>query len=182
MNKYCQQNLPSLCLVYAKIGGSFFIDASMPRKLHKTVDEQLTHLEEKGLEIQDRDSAKSFLYVTNYYRLSGYWYIYKKKGAEVFTEGTSFEQNASLKIRLKPQVRKNQTFLHENLNLTKDGKGNFDNRIYNSLVMLAHTQDKLHADTSWVTRLKELLHTYPKIDFSQMGFPENWVELSLWKD
>lgn len=303
----------------------------MKHKGFKNIEDQLSHLQSKGLEVEDKENAKAFLYLTNYYRLSGYWYIFKKQGKDTFIDGTTFEQvkelyefdyhlrlfiseatksieivlrtqlayhlaefdsptalenpenffsnsvnyyqnmgelgrlmsqqadkacikhhineraqrppiwasveimtfgllsrflkdvrhakvqkniakvfglnahmiislvehavvlrnlsahhsrlwNATLKIRFKPQVRANQAFLYENLNLQKDVKGNFDNRIYNSLVVLAYTQDKLYPTSKWSKRLKALINGSPDIDYAQMGFPADWKHRSLWKD
>lgn len=57
-------------------------------------EEQADRLEERGLEF-DRNDLIARLADVGYYRLSGYWYIYKRdpgSGDESFVEGTSFEK------------------------------------------------------------------------------------------
>ena len=57
-------------------------------------EEQADRLEERGLEF-DRNDLIAHLADVGYYRLSGYWYIYKQdpgSGDESFVEGTSFEK------------------------------------------------------------------------------------------
>jgi abortive infection bacteriophage resistance protein len=46
-------------------------------KLPKTIDEQITLLEDRGIIIEDHDFAKLFLTNNNYYRLMGYSYQFK---------------------------------------------------------------------------------------------------------
>lgn len=44
----------------------------MSDKEYKTIDEQISILEERGLSIPDKLKAKEFLMRNNYYRISGY--------------------------------------------------------------------------------------------------------------
>ncbi len=39
-----------------------------------TIEQQLAHLETRGLAIGDREAARSALTRISYYRLSGYWH------------------------------------------------------------------------------------------------------------
>lgn len=48
-------------------------------------------IEKRGL-LADRDDLIRHLQDVGYYRLSGYWHIYKKRGADVFWEGTTFQR------------------------------------------------------------------------------------------
>jgi abortive infection bacteriophage resistance protein len=58
-----------------------------------TIDEQIAHLRDHGMEIADEASAKYWLTHVSYYRLSAYWLFFEKpKGTKPrFPTGTSFE-------------------------------------------------------------------------------------------
>ena len=73
-----------------KLGGHF-LSTLMTHKDFKNVDEQLIHLKNKGLIIEDEEKAKAFLSLVSYYRLSGYWFVFKKDDTGAFIDGTSFE-------------------------------------------------------------------------------------------
>lgn len=64
-------------------------------KVHKTFDEQISILEERKLNIQNKSFALSKLERINYYRLSAYFLPFQnpKDGCnkDIFLEGTSFE-------------------------------------------------------------------------------------------
>lgn len=53
-------------------------------------DEQLDLLERRGMLVPDRERALTALSRINYYRLSAYWYPFKKSD-NTFADGTSFE-------------------------------------------------------------------------------------------
>ena len=48
-------------------------------------------IEDRGM-IADRDDLVEHLKDVGYYRLSGYWHIYKKNGSDKFWEGTTFRR------------------------------------------------------------------------------------------
>lgn len=48
-------------------------------------------MEERGM-VADRDDLIRHLQDVGYYRLSGYWHIYKKRETDVFWEGTTFQR------------------------------------------------------------------------------------------
>lgn len=57
-----------------------------------TFDQQADLLmDERGM-VADRDDLIRHLQDVGYYRLSGYWHIYKKRGTDVFWEGTTFQR------------------------------------------------------------------------------------------
>lgn len=56
-----------------------------------TFDEQAELLMERGM-VADRDDLVRHLQDVGYYRLSGYWYIYKKPDSDDFWEGTTLER------------------------------------------------------------------------------------------
>ncbi|BCW62939.1 hypothetical protein StoSoilB22_19120 [Arthrobacter sp. StoSoilB22] len=63
-------------------------------KAYKTYDEQVDLLASRGMNIGDRDAAIKQLQRINYYRLSGYWYSFRRQGTsdreDDFYVGTSF--------------------------------------------------------------------------------------------
>ena len=61
----------------------------MTDKEFKTLDEQITILEERGLQIPDKERAKSFLQRNNYYRISGYSLTLRTH--DVFSERATFQ-------------------------------------------------------------------------------------------
>lgn len=63
-------------------------------KEYKSYDEQIDLLSERGMDIQDRDTALATLQRVSYYRLSGYWYPFRKQSkmgrGDDFYPGTRF--------------------------------------------------------------------------------------------
>lgn len=56
-----------------------------------------------------------------------------------------------------------------------------DRRIYNSLVLLAHTFSIIEPESDWLRRLKKHLATLPAEFLPAMGFPADWHERPIWK-
>lgn len=71
-----------------------------PVKAYKTYDEQVDVLASRGMSIGDRDAAIKQLQHINYYRLSGYWYSFRRQGTtdreDSFYAGTAFADVISL--------------------------------------------------------------------------------------
>lgn len=66
-------------------------------KEFKNLDEQISILEYKGLNIQDKDFARMVLLRENYFFLNGYRHLFlKSKNDRRFIEGTTFEEIYSL--------------------------------------------------------------------------------------
>ncbi|MHC8609813.1 Abi family protein (plasmid) [Paenarthrobacter ureafaciens] len=65
-----------------------------PVKAYKTYEEQVDLLASRGMVIADREAAIQQLRHTNYYRLSGYWYSFRRQGPsgreDSFYTGTTF--------------------------------------------------------------------------------------------
>lgn len=55
-----------------------------------------------------------------------------------------------------------------------------DRRIYNTLVMLGHILKTMIPDSTWVTRIKQLIADFPQINLVSMGFPKAWEDLPVW--
>ena len=81
---------------------SFFGDRSVDKevKAFKTYDEQVDLLLSRGMEVEDRDAAIQKLRTVNYYRLSGYWYPFRRIEGGVRTDsfypGTNFDDVVAL--------------------------------------------------------------------------------------
>lgn len=59
-----------------------------------TLDEQVSQLIERGLQVRNTDQLRDFLYDHSYYRLSGYWRYFQvapHQGDNRFREGTTLE-------------------------------------------------------------------------------------------
>mgnify|MGYP000353491055 CR=1 FL=1 len=54
-------------------------------------------------------------------------------------------------------------------------------RLYNTLVMCAYLMDVVNPNHHWKSRLKDLVSRH-NIDVSDMGFPEIWATLPIWKE
>lgn len=69
-------------------------------KAYKTYAEQVALLQSRGMDVGDRDSAMSTLRRVNYYRLSGYWYPFRKLSSsgrqDDFYAGTRFSDVVAL--------------------------------------------------------------------------------------
>ena len=77
------------------------------RKLFLSLSNLLKLLQERGLLIEDEESARRFLHQTNYYRFSGYAREFQKDpghGDDNFKKGTSFNQVQQL-MSLDSQLR-----------------------------------------------------------------------------
>jgi hypothetical protein len=59
-------------------------EAQLPAsvKAYKTYDEQVDLLASRGMDVGDRDAAIKQLQHINYYRLSGYWYSFRRQGPQ----------------------------------------------------------------------------------------------------
>lgn len=73
-------------------------------KAWRNLDEQIERLESRHMQILDHDKAKNYLSKIGYYRLSGYWYPFRKfqinqKGRQdIFKDGTTFKHIVELYI------------------------------------------------------------------------------------
>lgn len=75
-----------------------FVDEEV--KGYKTYEQQVDLLEGRGMDMGDRESAAGMLRRVNYYRLSGYWYPFRKLTAsgreDTFYTGTRFSDVVAL--------------------------------------------------------------------------------------
>jgi abortive infection bacteriophage resistance protein len=55
------------------------------------------------------------------------------------------------------------------------------NKIYNTLVMLAHLMDIIDPPAIWRHRLRDLIQNQSFPVASHMGFPANWLSLPIWQ-
>jgi abortive infection bacteriophage resistance protein len=70
--------------------------------------------------------------------------------------------------------------LRSSLVFDSKGQGQADNRIYNTLIALIHMLRQQAADTSYATRLTDIIRLQSPEKQSEMGFPENWETLPIW--
>lgn len=56
-----------------------------------------------------------------------------------------------------------------------------DRKLYNTLVMLGYLLSVISPDSKWVTHVKQLMAAHLQARPEEMGFPENWESLDIWK-
>ena len=56
-----------------------------------------------------------------------------------------------------------------------------NDRLYYVLCIIQHLLLKVNPNTTFHTRLKDLLAAFPDVDISAMGFPHEWGKESLWQ-
>ena len=67
-----------------------------PLKLHKSIPDQIALLESRGLIINDKKYAASFLERVNYYRFTGYLHDYRKSNSDDYISGIKFSDVARM--------------------------------------------------------------------------------------
>lgn len=91
----------------------------MAQKIFKTLDEQIGILEEKGLEIKDKEFAKERLFRENYFFVSGYRHIFMQNDKiGKFIKGSTFEEVYSMFVfdrRLRNIMFKNILIVENNI-------------------------------------------------------------------
>ena len=77
----------------------------MKTKVFKTIDEQVSILQERGMIIDDIDFAKETLIRENYFFINGYRHLFLKNGTDrYYQEGTNFKEIIAL-FNFDRQVR-----------------------------------------------------------------------------
>ena len=61
-------------------------------KLHKSLSEQVSRLQSRGLVINDTAKAEQLLFDLNYYRISGYLHDFKQPGLDSYVPGLTIER------------------------------------------------------------------------------------------
>ena len=68
-------------------------------KPYLTIPKQLTLLQLRGMVVEDEGKAAHYLKTIGYYRLSGYWFLFRQRDdndpdtlLDEFVEGTNFQQ------------------------------------------------------------------------------------------
>ena len=64
---------------------------------------------------------------------------------------------------------------------TSMGQAQPDNRIYNVVVALLHLLDSQLTDSTWRSRLIDLLRTVTDLERRAMGFPDDWQGRTVWR-
>ena len=57
-----------------------------------------------------------------------------------------------------------------------------NDKIYAVLVITQILLRKIAPDNHWVSRLADLLESYPEVPLLEMGIPEDWREINIWHD
>ncbi len=81
---------------------SYFLNTSLKQSFNKpflNLDEQIEQLKSRGMKFHDEENAKHYLGNLNYYRLGGYWLLFKENHAtHSFKKETFFEDVLNLYI------------------------------------------------------------------------------------
>lgn len=56
-----------------------------------------------------------------------------------------------------------------------------DNKLYIQLCCIAYLLNNIHPGNTFTQTLKELIHAYPNVDVSAMGFPSGWQTEAIWQ-
>ena len=56
-----------------------------------------------------------------------------------------------------------------------------DNKLYIQLCCIAYLLNNIHPGNTFPQTLKELIHAYPNVDVSAMGFPSGWQTEAIWQ-
>jgi len=78
------------------------------------------------------------------------------------------------KFGLKMRLPYKPNYLAETLNPKED------RRIYNTLTMMAYLFNHFNPDSSWSTRVINLIKNHPQVNLADMGFPQNWKQRPIW--
>ncbi len=57
-----------------------------------------------------------------------------------------------------------------------------ERHLYNTLTMLAYLMSVISPASTWRQRLTALIRTTPEIDLDDMGFPNGWMQMSIWRE
>lgn len=71
--------------------------------------------------------------------------------------------------------------LNKSLVFDTQGQKQADNKIYNTLVLLIHMLRQQANDTTYAARLSNMVRLQSKSQQENMGFPDGWEELPIWK-
>lgn len=172
-------------------------------KPYLTIDEQLELLAARGCELGDRESAAALLTRVGYYRLSGYWYPFRKSalhdGQKVvldeFVEGTALSQVAEiyefdrqLRLLTLDAIERVEVAVRFQVGHTLGRRGAFAHTDANSLSdefaghsspppALAAWRNSAHA--KWL-RLRENEETRSKADFVKHFKKKYGLPLPVW--
>lgn len=68
--------------------------------------------------------------------------------------------------------------------LKKPWIGNIEiptNKLYIQLCCIAYLLNNIHEENTFAQTLQDLIHAYPNVDISAMGFPDDWQTEALWQ-
>lgn len=166
-------------------------------KPYLPVTQQISLIKERGLRISDDALAQSYLEKIGYYRLSGYWYPYRKSATDdLFQDGAEFSEilnlyvfdkklrlllldaieriEIALRVRITLQLgqagalaHRNASDLHGNFCLKKDAEG-----------LSKHERWLKRHDDSFV-KSKEEFAKYFKTKYPDEN-PPLWIAAELW--
>lgn len=91
---------------------------SNERKDFRTLDEQISILEKRGLVIENKETARNVLFRENYFFLNGYRHPFISVGTDTYIKGTTFNELYSLFIfdrKLRNIIFKNLLIVENNI-------------------------------------------------------------------
>ena len=112
-------------------------------------------------------------------------YGFDEKFLEGFLEHLTYVRNVAAHhsrlwnrhlTKKMPLVKNKPAGLRQNLNIEDYAH----HRIYNTFVMVSYLIGIIRPNRNWGEELKSLVNEY-RINTRAMGFPENWVELPIWR-
>ena len=174
------------------------------KKLPLALEQQADLIISRGLVVDDKEKLVNILQSVNYYRLSAYWYPFKRPDESLLSGITlekiwrryTFDRQLRLLVmdaieRVEIAVRTSMITLFSlkygafayldisnfspNYNVSKH------KRIFSVLSLLQYMLSIVAPYSEWRCRLEKLLENYNDIPLAPMGFPENWSESLIWK-
>ena len=154
----------------------------------KTIDEQITILEFKGLKIENKDFAKQVLLRENYFFLNGYRHLFVKSNNDRrFLEGATFEEIYSLFLfdrQFRNIIFKNLLIIENNIKsitsyqLSK--KYGYKEREYLKPKNFTSNPEKVRQVNDLIKKMKRQVRVNAPQHAATMHYVSNYGYIPLW--
>lgn len=162
-------------------------DMSMNKEF-KTLDEQISILEYKGLIINDKEYAKTVLLRENYFFLNGYRHLFLKSNSDrSFIEGTTFEEIYSLFLfdrQFRNIIFKNLLIIENNMKsiisyqLSK--KYGYKENDYLKPKNFTNNPEKIKQVNDLIKKMKRQVHANAPQHAATSHYVQNYGYIPLW--
>ena len=154
----------------------------------KTLDEQITILEYKGLQIKDKTYAKRVLLRENYFFLNGYRHLFlKSENDKRFIEGTTFEEIYSLFLfdrEFRNIIFKNLLIIENNIKsiiaYQLSRKYGYKESDYLKAKNFTHAPQKSRQVNDLIKKMKRQVRINAPQHVATMHYVNNYGYIPLW--